>query len=195
MDNLSLIHAAKTSDYGQAERLVKSGADLNQSDEQGWTALNFAAGKGDLPMVKLLIEAGADVFKVGRDRRTPYMIALAAGRVAVVQYLKTIEDGYPGEKPSRPERQYCKAYYLRDLRQYPGWSEERIDCDKNGDEQLRENAVVFVHQDLTVTASMWHAENVLFNKVNADWEAFCANSLHFKVPTDLDLTIAVDAET
>jgi ankyrin repeat protein len=67
----ALIEVVKIGDLGRAESLLTSGADVNQSDNQGWTPLNFAAGKGDLPMVKLLVERGADPFKVGRDNRTP----------------------------------------------------------------------------------------------------------------------------
>src|ERR1051325_3366287 len=116
MSDLNLIEAAKAGDFQQAERLIESGADVNQQDEQGWTPLNFAAGKGDLPLTRLLVEHGADIFKVGRDQRTPYMIALAAGRAPVARFLKQAEAHYPGPKPQPTERKYCKAYYLGELR-------------------------------------------------------------------------------
>lgn len=200
MSDLTLIEAVKNGDRAEAERLIKSGTDVNQHDEQGWTPLNFAAGKGDLSLVKLLVENEADIFKVGRDRRTPYMIALAAGRVSVVKYLREMEDQYPGEKPERPERKYCKAYHLQDLRKYPEWSESRInwkkkkddnngDSNGNTDEPFPDHKVVFIHQDLTVTESVWHNENVIFNQVDSAWGDFCANTLKFKVPDDLDLIV------
>jgi hypothetical protein len=191
MSDMQLIDAVKNGDAAAAEQLIKSEADVNQQDEQGWTPLNFAAGKGDLAIVKLLVENGADIFKVGRDLRTPYMIALAAGRVPVVKFLREAEDQYPGEKPTRPLRQYCKAYYLKDLRHYPAWSESRISWkDKSeGDDDFNDDKVVFIHQDLTVTESVWHNENVIFNNVDLGWEEFCTNSLDFKVPDDLDLIV------
>jgi hypothetical protein len=202
MSDLSLIEAVKNRDHEKVQSLIKSGADVNQQDEQGWTPLNFAAGKGDLSLVKALVENGADIFKVGRDRRTPYMIALAAGRVSVVKYLREMEDQYPGEKPPRPERKYCKAYHLGDLRQYPGWSESRInwkkkDNGKNGesaDEAFTDDKVVFIHQDLMVTESVWHNENVIFNQADPAWGDFCANTLKFKVPDDLDLIVPNEAQ-
>lgn len=92
MSDLELIEAVKAGDYETAEKLIEKGVDINQQDQQGWTPLNFAAGKGSMSLVKLLVEKGADVFRAGRDMRTPYMIALAAGRVEVVKYLRAIEE-------------------------------------------------------------------------------------------------------
>lgn len=196
MSDLGLIEAVKNSDYSTAELLITKGVDVNQQDEQGWTPLNFAAGKGNLPLVKLLVENGADIFKVGRDLRTPYKIALAAGRVSVVKFLREMEDNFPGEKPPRSPRKYCKAHYLKDLRVFAGWSESQINWKskkENGNSELVEaftnDKVVFIHQDLTVTESVWHNENVIFNKVDSAWEEFCASSLKFKVPDDLDLIV------
>src|SRR5215470_1758434 len=187
----SLINAAKAGDLALVRKLIDSDADLNCVDEQGWTPLNFATGRGDLPMVKLLAERGADIFKVGRDLRTPYMIALAAGRVSVAKYLKQAESQYDGEKPARPERKYCKAYHLGNLRAYPGWNENQINwTDKKdvGDDDVKgaltDDKIVFIHQDFTVTESMWHNENVIFSAVDSAWKEFCANSLQFSVPDD-----------
>ena len=120
LKNTSLIEAVREGQLSTVTELLSSGIDVNEPGEQGWTALNWAAGRGDLEMVSLLVENGADVFKVGRDQRTPYMIALAAGQVEVVKFLRQAEDRVEGEKPARPERRYCKAYHLKELRQFPG---------------------------------------------------------------------------
>jgi uncharacterized protein len=204
MSELALIDAVKAGDIEKVQMLVKGGRDVNEQDDQGWTPLNFAAGKGDISMVRCLVENGADIFKVGRDRRTPYMIALAAGRVSVVKYLREMEDQYPGEKPERPPRKYCKAYHLEDLRKYPNWTESRInwkekdghrDSGADGDAgwPFSDDKVVFIHQDLTVTESVWHGENVIFNSVAPGWEEYCSNTLNFKVPDDLDLIVPNEA--
>ncbi|HKP10955.1 MAG TPA: ankyrin repeat domain-containing protein [Blastocatellia bacterium] len=200
MGDLQLIDAVKAGDAVAAKELIASGIDVGQQDEQGWTPLNWAAGRGDIAIVKLLIENGADVFKVGRDQRTPYQIALAAGRVEVVEYLRQAEDRYPGDKPARVQRPYCKAYHLRDLRQFPTWAEVRAnwkaqpaadDGAGGQDAALTDDDVVFIHQDFTVTQSMWHAENVIFDQVSREWEAYCTDVLNFKVPDDLDyITVA-----
>jgi uncharacterized protein len=189
MSDLRLIDAVKAGDHAGAEALIKNSVDVNQQDDQGWTPLNFAAGKGDLAMCKLLVENGADVFKVGRDQRTPYTIALAAGRAAVAKYLREAEESYPGEKPPRPQRKYCKAYLLGQLREYPAWSEVQGNGGAKAGADNSDDKVVFIQHDFTVTESIWHNENVIFDKVDSSWEEFCTKSLGFKVPDDLDLIV------
>jgi ankyrin repeat protein len=200
MNELRLIEEIKAENVASIKELIEAGADVNCQDEQGWTPLNWAAGKGDLEMVKLLVSRGADVFKVGRDQRTPYLIALAAGHVEVVKFLRQAEDKAGGEKSARPERKYCKAYYLRDLRQFPNWVESKINWkdeksqpSENGERKPQPGSdqdIAFLHQDYTVTQSMWHGENVIFNQVTTEWKEFCAGALRFKVPDDLDLIVA-----
>lgn len=195
MSELKLIEAVKAGNRKEVERLIESGAEVNQADEQGWTPLSFAAGSGDLELVKLLSEKGADVFNAGRDLRTPYKIALAAGQEEVARFLRDIEKSSPQQVPDHPGREYCKAYFLGDLRKFPGWSESRINWKAKGhsldngkaDQGFNEETIVYLHQDFTVTESMWHNENVIFNDVTAEWEAFCRDALQFKVPDDFDL--------
>ena len=42
------------------ELLIKAGADKDIQDENGWTALMFAAKKGHIKIVELLIKAKAN---------------------------------------------------------------------------------------------------------------------------------------
>ena len=207
MSDLVLIEAVKAGEHGNARALIENGADLNQRDEAGWAPLNFAAGKGDLAMVRLLVEKGADPFQTGRDNRTPYMVALAAGRVEVVKYLSEVEGQTDPERARslRPERKYSKAYHLRDLRSYPSWSEVRLNSKErqNGSDrpaahatnELSDDDVVFIHQDFTVTESIWHNENVIFNEINDSWREFCSSRLGYRVPTDLDLIVSNTEES
>jgi len=196
LTNTPLIDAVRSGEVNTVTDLLDGGADVNEPGEQGWTPLNWAAGKGNLELVSLLVERGADVFKVGRDQRTPQMIALAAGRVDVVKYLREAEDRVEGDKPARPQRKYCKAYHLKDFRQFASWSEGRINWKKSADAddtQLGDDDVVFLHEDYTVTQSIWSNENVIFNNVTSEWEDFCDTVLGFKVPDDLDLIVAAGA--
>ena len=197
LTNTPLIEAVKAGEVNTVKELIDGEADVNQPGEQGWTPLNWAAGKGNLELVTLLVEKGADVFKVGRDQRTPQMIALAAGRADVVRFLREAEDRAEGDKPARPQRKYCKAYHVKDFRQFAGWSESRINwkksADETGDKEFGDDDVVFLHEDYTVTQSIWSNENVIFNSVTAEWQDFCNTVLGFKVPDDLDLIVAASA--
>jgi hypothetical protein len=196
MTDVPLIEAVKAGNLATVEALLASGADIHQQDEQGWTPLNWAAGKGEAAMVTLLLRHGANVLQVGRDLRTPYMIALAAARVEAARLLREAEARAGGDRPPQPPRQYCKAYYLRDLRRFPAWSENPIAPPAAAEEEVAadgavqgatDDDVVFIHQDFTVTQSMWHNENVLFQQITPAWEEFCTTVLHFKVPDDFDL--------
>jgi uncharacterized protein len=189
MDSRKLIEVVKSNDRSAAIELIESGADVNQQDEQGWTSLNWAAGKGDLEIVRLLINKGADVLKVGRDQRTPYQIALAAGRVAVARLLSDA-GGRTGVQPSI--RPYARAYHLSELRQFPAFAKGNAHLNINpidvtDSTAASEDPLVFIHQDLSVTRSMWHNEDVLLEDVTPEWQDFCRNVLCFKVPDDFDL--------
>lgn len=201
MSEARLIEAVKSGDRASVEELVAGGADLNEQDENGWTPLNWAAGRGDVEVVGLLLDKGAEVFKVGRDQRTPYMIALAAGRQETARLLREAEEAAQGESANRPERRYCSAYEVGRLREFPGWPKEdarRLAANNghaNGDSaaEAAENEVVYLHQDFTVTRLIWHNEDVIFDQVTPEWKEFCVNSLKFKVPDDLDLISPVSS--
>src|ERR1700683_4950808 len=169
-------------------RLLNQSEDVNLQDEQGWTLLNWAAGAGNTEFVKLLIEKGADVFRRGRDNRTPYQIALAAGHVETVKYLKEAEDSCGGDLKSTSSRQeerraYCRAYPASSFCAFPCWKELALEST----ESLSDSDIIFLHQDLTVTRSVVHGANVLLAAPSPEWRHFCVNTLGFKVPTDLDL--------
>ena len=191
LTNTPLIEAVRAGEVNTVKELLDGGADVNEPGEQGWTPLNWAAGKGNLELVTLLVDKGADVFKVGRDQRTAQMIALAAGRVDVVKYLRDAEDRVEGDKPARSQRKYCKAYHMSDFRQFASWSESRINWKKSADDaEFSDDDVVFLHEDYTVTQSIWSNENVIYNDVTPEWQNFCNTVLEFKVPDDLDLIVA-----
>jgi len=200
MANESLISAIRAKDAVAVETLLASTANIDEGDEQGWSPLNHAAGVGDLSMIQLLVEKGADVFHVGRDNRTPYMIALAAARIDAAKYLREVEDRTDADRAKRlrSERKYCKAFYLAKLRQFSGWSESRINWKSKGANDAAQDAegafnddkVVFIHQDFTVTESIWPGENVVFNENNEEWREFCGGVLGFRVPDDLELAAA-----
>ena len=180
-----LIEAVKSGNKESVRELINAGAQVNQQDKQGWTPLNWAAGKGDLEIVESLLQHGADPFLVGRDLRTPQMIALAAGQSDVVKALRRAESERKETDAPSTERKYCSAFHLKELRRYPAWTEnENTGADAK---QLKGDDVVFLHGDFTVTRSIWANEDVVFDKVTDEWKNFCSSELRFAVPDDLDL--------
>jgi hypothetical protein len=123
------------------------------------------------------------------------MIALAAGHLEVVKILRQAESQIPGKADS-PARKYCKAYHLRDFRQFPEWKEmdaaaeakqQKIALEEAKNEECGDNDIAFLHEDHVVTKSIWRAENVIFDHVTPEWKDFCAKVLRFRVPDDMDL--------
>ena len=86
--NLLLLQSARTGNYPQAVNALKRGAQVNITDAEGTTALMFAAQRGAIQIVDLLITAGADVNMHRRQfGTTALMFAAAANRSAIVTRL------------------------------------------------------------------------------------------------------------
>ncbi|MFL6284934.1 MAG: ankyrin repeat domain-containing protein [Pyrinomonadaceae bacterium] len=193
MSEMELIEAVKAGDREAAKGFIESGAEVNRQDKQGWTALNWAAARGDLGMIDLLLQHGADHTEVGRDLRTPSMIALAAGQAEAVKRLRRADAERKGEGGAQSERQYCAAYHVGELRGYPGWAENKngggeVQAESNGSHGgLPDNEVVFIHQDYSVTKSILPDEDVIFGDVTEEWKEYCRTRLGFSVIDDLDL--------
>lgn len=177
-----LIELVKSRDLESLSTAVATGAPISERDGNGWCPLDWAAGGGDPAIIQLLLDHGADPTATGRERRSPYQIALAAARMDAARLLREAEESADPSSADRHVWQpYCKAYQVSDLRQFAGWSEAPA-----GD-QLNDDSIVFVHEDLTVTRSMWRGEEVVFDAVTDEWAAFCAGHLAFRVPDDFDL--------
>ena len=67
---------------------------------------------------------------------------------------------------------------LGDLRKSPEWP-------ATADPSLGDDQIVYLHQDFTVTKSMWHGEDVLLDAPSPSWRAFCEEALGFAIPADL----------
>jgi hypothetical protein len=186
-----LIDAVREGDAGRIRVLLDNGADVAARDGDDWAALDWAAGGGDLAIIRMLLDHGTDPFAVGREQRRPYQIALAAGHLEAARVLRQAEDDADPDGPAdRSWRPYCRAYLAAQVRQYPGWaSQARSSGGTPGEATAGQDAdaVVFLHDDLTVTSSMRRGEDVLFDAVTAEWERFCSQELGFRVPDEMDL--------
>jgi len=79
-------------------------------------------------------------------------------------------------------RKYCKAYHLRDLRQFSNWTEKR----EENEEELTDDDVVYLWDDFTVVRSpVIPDKGLIFDEVTPEWQAFCKETLNFEIPEDL----------
>ncbi|ACU37550.1 ankyrin repeat domain-containing protein [Actinosynnema mirum] len=184
----ALIEACRTGDSRAVRELAPTPEDLAARDEHGWSPLDWAAGGGDPVTTSVLLDAGADPTAVTGDGRTPYEIALAAGRREVAGMLREHAGQQPGGWAP-----YCRAYPLSALRAYRGWPSEAEKSARGGPPDGE--AIGYVHDDFTVTTSMWPGEDVLLAEVTPEWKRFCSRELGFAVPDDLDLIPAASGRT
>jgi hypothetical protein len=191
MSEDNLIEAVRNGDRSALKSLLSHGVNAEERDEHGWTPLAWAAGRGDLAAVRVLLGHGADCAAKGRDQRTPLMIAKAAGHGAVAAILTEAEQQRGIWIDPRQARRYCRAYHLAELRRCSCWSENRIAgggpaaVEGTAGAGLKDEDIVYLHQDLTVTASMWHGEGVIFDQITPEWREFCERQVGFAVPADL----------
>ena len=71
-----------------AEKLIKKGADVNKT---GWTPLHYAASKGHLSIISLLLENSAYIDAESPNGTTPLMMASMYGTPEAVKLL--LEEG------------------------------------------------------------------------------------------------------
>jgi uncharacterized protein len=85
-----IANAAQNGDRDTVRELLKKGADVNEAQGDGSTALHWAAIKGDAEMAKMLLYAGANVRATTRiGAYTPLYLAARGGYSDVVAVLLT----------------------------------------------------------------------------------------------------------
>lgn len=84
----SVIEAARTGDAEALRAAVRSGADVNAAEADGFTALHWAAKNGNREIAAVLIAAGADLSATTRlGTHTPLHVASASGHADVAKAL------------------------------------------------------------------------------------------------------------
>lgn len=83
-----LVYWSSLGDADQVQQLLLDGADPNQADEEGYSALQAAAENDHLEVVKLLVSKGARIDY--RSEYTALELAEMAGNKAVIEYLKSL---------------------------------------------------------------------------------------------------------
>jgi ankyrin repeat protein len=68
--------------------LVEAGAELNITDDNGWTPLHWAAKTGDQELILTMAENDADLFALDRDGDTPFDVLIKYGHDRVLEAMK-----------------------------------------------------------------------------------------------------------
>src|SRR5450755_991142 len=82
-----LIDAVRNDDPAAAAALVKKRADVNAREEDGATALAWAAIRGNIESATLLLKAGANPNLTNEQGIGPLYLAITNGAPAVAQLL------------------------------------------------------------------------------------------------------------
>lgn len=124
LHTITWVRKPKNSDYGSdpspegsgnlsslqfVRTLVATGADVNaplksgmsqppRINKQGATPFLFAADKADVPLMKLLLELGADPFLPNSENTTPLMAAAGLGTTAPLEEAGTEEEAFEATK-------------------------------------------------------------------------------------------------
>jgi ankyrin repeat protein len=83
-----LVYWASLGDVDQVKELLIDGEDPNQTDDDGYSALQAAAENDHLEVVKLLVEKGALVDY--KSEYTALQLAEMASNIDIVNYLKSL---------------------------------------------------------------------------------------------------------
>ena len=94
---------------------------------------------------------------------------------------------------------YCKAYPIKQLRQFPQWSEQpqnpRTDPSSNDKQVMGEQRTfteedfLYLQENYVVTDDIFLEENIIFEAVSPEWIAFCTETLKFKVPVEVPVEV------
>jgi ankyrin repeat protein len=97
-----LAEAAQNGDSQIIDLLLARGANINESGEEGETALMWAAGAGHLSIVRRLLDAGSDAKQQDREGQDALDYAVNGRRTEVIEFLLS---RYPKSRQDKIQRQ------------------------------------------------------------------------------------------
>lgn len=84
-----IIKAALNGHLELCEYLLVNGADINDSNSHGWTALHYAANNGYKDICEFLIQNGADINAKSKYGKRPLGLSMSFNHVDVTEYLQS----------------------------------------------------------------------------------------------------------
>lgn len=82
-----LLHADRHCNKGVIKELIRAGADINEKNKNGDTALHFALINGNVEVARFLVKKGADYQAVNNKGKSPMEIAAEKGYEAVLELM------------------------------------------------------------------------------------------------------------
>jgi ankyrin repeat protein len=83
----TILEAAERGDTASVERLIASGASIDQANASGQTPLLLAVQNNHLAIATRLIDAGANINVQAVNQDTPWLLAGALGRTAMLRHM------------------------------------------------------------------------------------------------------------
>ena len=78
----------ESGDVSQLEQMLSStNINLEEADDEGWSALFHAVNKSNLSLVDCLLEKGSNPNKTDCGGRTPVLVAIAVNSLEILQSL------------------------------------------------------------------------------------------------------------
>jgi ankyrin repeat protein len=85
--NFNLLIAASKGDDSETERLLRTGADIHTTSNEGATPLVYAIANGHLSTVRILIASDPDINRKTRNFETPLIIAVKGQNLEITELL------------------------------------------------------------------------------------------------------------
>jgi ankyrin repeat protein len=84
----ALFYAIEKNNLVYAQKVLAMNFDPNLHHDNGYTPLAYAAMRGSLPMIELLLRNGSDPMQATKEGDTPVELALRFGHAEVADALK-----------------------------------------------------------------------------------------------------------
>lgn len=179
-----LLYRIRFSSPQDIKLLLDSGANPNAENEQGIPALTAVQARTDnqiFPIIKLLVEKGADINNGGTAKKPPLVEAAATGDMKLVQY-------FVGEKKANPR--------VRDMQNYDAVTIAK----QNGKKEIADyiTQVIMSEKPLKPKTPEYKAQQTRllgYNTCARQYSSFYYASKQDPIPEDVQMKTLGEYET